>query len=242
MNDTNITLNGPVLVTGASSGIGRSLCEKLLDRGYQVVGIARYRKQSPIEHQGFVPVKVDLSRLDVLANVLEGLTGEFSGIENIIFCAGMGRFGSIEEFSYAQIEELLNINFTSAALITRAFMPGLKKRKKGHLVYIGSESAIRGGRKGAVYCASKFAIRGLVQSLREECSKCNVRVSLVNPGMVNSPFFDELSFKPGDNEDNYLLPDVVSETLMYTLHTPQTVCFDEINVTPLKHVVQSKPK
>lgn len=242
MNEIIERLNGTVLVTGASSGIGRALCNRLLEAGNKVVGIARYRKQPPIEHELFTPVTVDLSNLDILPNVLQGVAGQFPDIENVVFCAGTGRFGSLEEFSYQQIQELLNVNFTSVAYITKVFIPAMKKRKRGHLIYIGSESAVRGGGKGAVYCASKFAVRGMAQSLREECSKSHIRVSLINPGMVKTPFFDELSFEPGDNEDNYLSSDTVAQTLMYVLQSPAATCFDEVNLTPLKHVVQSKAK
>ena len=62
---------------------------------------------------------------------------------------------------------------------------------------MGSEAALAGTAQGSLYCAAKFALRGLAQALRAECARAGIRVTLVNPGMVQSPFFDELDFRPG---------------------------------------------
>ena len=105
----------------------------------------------------------------------------------LIFAAGVGQFGSLEEFSYDQIQALMTINFTSPVLLTRALLPSLKRKTRADLIYIGSEAALKGSRKGAIYCASKFALRGFTQALREECSTDKVRVCLINPGMVLTP-------------------------------------------------------
>ena len=165
-------------------------------------------------------------------------------------CACKVQFGSLEEFSYSQIQDLINLNFLSQAFITKAVIPllknksmknkGLKKKGGGDIVFIGSESAISGCRKGAIYCASKFALRGFAQALREECSKSNVRVSIINPGMVKSAFFDDLDILPGDNDVNFIEPDDVAVAVSMVLSTREGTVFDEINLSPLKKVVQIK--
>ena len=113
----------------------------------------------------FSPVQLDLSRLTDLPQKLRELEQTFPEIDAVVFCAGMGQFGSVEEFSYAQIEDLMTINFTSQAFLTRALLPALKRKERSDLIFIGSEAALKGSRKGAVYCASKFAVRGFTQAL-----------------------------------------------------------------------------
>ena len=65
----------------------------------------------------------------------------------------------------------------------------MKKIGKGDVIFIGSEAALNGSRKGTIYCASKFALRGFAQALRDECSKSSIRVTIINPGMVKTGFF-----------------------------------------------------
>ncbi|MGD8559419.1 MAG: SDR family oxidoreductase [Gammaproteobacteria bacterium] len=231
-----------IIVTGSSSGIGRAIAVALLDNQYEVIGIARHAQSQSIEHPSYVRRDIDLSAMDKLPAQLNQLTKDFADVHGIVFCAGRGEFGSLEEFSWQQIQSLMDLNFTSQAFLARAYLPLFKRRQSGQLIFIGSESALKGSRKGAVYCASKFALRGLAQSLRDECAKSGVRVSLVNPGMVKGAFFDELDFEPGGDPENYLEAEDVAQTVAYILNTRAVISVDEINLSPLKHVVQFKKK
>jgi 3-hydroxy acid dehydrogenase / malonic semialdehyde reductase len=154
--------------------------------------------------------------------------------------AGQGRFGSLEEFSYRQIREMVELNLLQHIYIARALTPRLKRVGRGDLVFIGSEAALNGGRKGAVYSACKFALRGLAQSLRDECSQSGVRVSLINPGMVDTAFYDDLDFAPGEAPENHLRAEDVAETVAMVLGAHPGTVFDEINLNPLKKVIRFK--
>lgn len=229
-----------ILVTGASSGIGRAVARKLLSEGHFVLGVSRDigRFQTPMPN--FKAVKMDLSHLKRLADQATTLCKDHSEIDAAVFCAGAGRFGSLEEFSFGAIEELMAINFTGQAFLARAILPGLKKQARGDLIFIGSEAALRGSRKGAVYCASKFAVRGFSQALREECSKSRVRIALINPGMVNTPFFEALSFEPGGEDGQAIEPEDVADAVLYILYSSANIVVDEINLSPLNKVVKFK--
>ncbi|MDD1615651.1 MAG: short-chain dehydrogenase [Methylococcaceae bacterium NSP1-2] len=229
-----------VLVTGASSGIGRAIAKKLLHQGHHVIGVSRNVQQFTHSLENFSTVQLDLSQTNALPVQLRELAKNFPDIDTVIFAAGFGQFGSLEEFSYPQIEALMTVNFTSQVFLTRALLPQLKRKKRADLIYIGSEAALKGSRKGAMYCASKFALRGFTQALREECSNSGVRVCLLNPGMVKTPFFDTLSFAPADNETNYLLPEDIAETVDYVLNSRAHIVIDEINLNPLNKVVKFK--
>jgi short-subunit dehydrogenase len=231
-----------ILVTGSSSGIGRAIALRLLESNYKVIGVARYRQHAPLEHHNFSCVPMDLADVDTLPEKLNELVNRHPDVQGIVFAAGRGQFGSLEEFSFAQIKALTELNFLSQAYLAKVYLPLFKKRGSGHLIFIGSEAALKGSRKGAIYCASKFALRGLAQALRDECSKSNVRVTLVNPGMVNTSFYNELDFEPGREPENYLVPEDVAATIDYILSTRAVLSVDEINLSPLKNVVQSRKK
>lgn len=227
-----------VIVTGSSSGIGKASCELLLENGWHVIGIAR--RETDIAHARFQSLRCDLSDLQNLPAFLDGLLKSQPQIDALVCNAGRGQFGSLEEFSYDQIQSLLDINFTSHAYLTRAVVPVMKRQKSGRIIFIGSEAALQGSRMGSIYCASKFAIRGFAQALRDECSKSGIQVSLINPGMVKSDFFHDLSFRHGEEETHYIEVDDVAKSIQFILDSRAGTVIDEVNLSPLKNVVQSK--
>jgi short-subunit dehydrogenase len=105
------------------------------------------------------------------------------------------------------------------------------------LIFTGSEAALTGTQKGSLYCAAKFALRGFAQALRQETARSGIRITLVNPGMVQSPFFDELDFRPGDDPNNFILPEDVAEVIVNALTTRDGTVIDEINLSPQKKVI-----
>ncbi len=233
-------LERTILVTGVSSGIGLAVAEQLLKYGHTVLGIARRANQVLAKYPRFVSIVLDVSQLDVLPQKIKELQQAYPALDAVIFCAGKGQFGAIEQFSYEQIDTLMTLNFTSQVYLTKALLPDFKRKAQSDLIYIGSEAALKGSRNGAMYCASKFALRGFTQALREDCGKSNVRVSLINPGMVKTPFFNELSFEPGDHQSNSITAENVSEAVIYVLNSPTNMVIDEINLSPLNKVVKFK--
>jgi 3-hydroxy acid dehydrogenase/malonic semialdehyde reductase len=226
-----------VVITGASSGIGQASCLRLLREGYTVVGIARDFAKFPFQDRRFHPISINLADLDNLPSSLQALQRAFPDVDGVICNAGRGHFGSLEEFSYQQIRSLVELNLISHVYIVRTFLPAMKRRGRGDVVFVGSEAALAGGRRGAVYSATKFALRGLAQALREECARQGIRVCIVNPGMVKTAFFDDLSFAPGEAPENYILPEDVAEALAMVLESRPGTVFDEITLSPLKKVV-----
>ena len=236
MGDTRDT----VVVTGASSGIGRAVAQQLIDEGYSVVGIGRDARRMNIENLRFRAFECDLADLDALPQRLAKFNETLTTLKAVVLCAGVGRFGCLEEFSYAQIRALVDTNVSSQIFLVRALLPALKIRKRGDVVVIGSEASLAGGRRGTVYSATKFALRGFTQALRQELAANGVRVCLVNPGMVRTEFFDTLDFAPGDDPANYLRPEDVATAVSSVLHMPPGTVVDEINLSPLKKVIRRK--
>jgi len=228
--------NRKAVVTGASRGIGLAIATELLSRECQVTGLARtappFERDNPL--LTFEPV--DFSKLDNLPDKLKAIHKTTGDIDILVCNAGLGRFGSLEEFSAMQIRELIDINLTSQILTIREFLPGLRRRR-GHIIVIGSEAALAGARRGVVYSATKFALRGVAQSLREETASSGLRVTIVNPGMVETDFFNALDFSPGSDPDCHLTASDVASAVMGALEARDGCCLDEINLSPQKKVI-----
>lgn len=233
-------MNKTVLVTGATSGIGRSICVDLLSEGHRVIGVGRDFSQFPTEDSNFTPVKLDLANLDRLPRRLKKMLPEYPDLDALILSAGRGLFGNLEQYSYEQIRELMELNFLSQVFMVRAFLPEMKRRGSGDIILIGSEAGLAGRSHGSIYCATKAALRSFAQSIRAEASPAGIRVTILNPGMVNTGFFDNLPFTPGADEANAIDPHDIAEMVSLILKLRRGTVIDEVNLSPLKRVVNAR--
>ena len=114
------TVKRTILVTGASSGIGLAVVQNLLQQGHTVIGVARRIILLNEYVENYIPVSMDLSQLHNLPEKIRELQKAYPNLDAVVFCAGIGQFGSIEEFSYAQIESVMTVNFTRQVYLTKA--------------------------------------------------------------------------------------------------------------------------
>ncbi len=226
------------LVTGASKGIGLAISKKLIQEGWKVLAVARTFSTSFSDD--FIPYPLDLENIKELPKHLKILKETYPSVDAIICNAGKGQFGSLEEFSFDQIQSLIQLNFLSQVYLIKTYISSLKRQEKGHIVLMGSEAALQGKKMGSIYCASKFALRGFAQALREECSSHHIRVTLINPGMVQTDFFQNLSFSPGRHSSEHIHPEDVAETVSLVLHMREGTVLDEISLSPQKKCIQFK--
>jgi len=225
------------LVTGSSSGIGRAISEKLLDRGATVIGIARSHQKFQPNTKRYKAIKTDLSNFETLPAVLKEIISDHPHFDGFVSNAGYGQFAPLENFSLEQISSYINVNLISHVMMAKMIIPHFKANKRGDIVIIGSESSLQGAKKGSLYCAAKFGLRGFSQAIREECASRNVRVSIINPGMVRTPFFDNLSFSPGSDSSNAIEPEDVASAAISIFSARIGTVIDEINLTPLRKVI-----
>ncbi|MEJ2622068.1 MAG: SDR family NAD(P)-dependent oxidoreductase [Candidatus Thiodiazotropha sp.] len=235
-------LRRKVLISGATHGIGQAISRHLLEQGDQVVGIGRDFSAWPEQSDHLHKVRFDLSDLERLPDTMKEIIDAHPDLDGAVLNAGYGQFGALEQFSYQQIRQMIDVNLTQHIFIARALVPQLKKLGRGDIVIIGSESALSGGKQGSLYSACKFALRGFAQSLRAECSRSGARVCLINPGMVASDFFGQLDFRPGDAPENHLRVEDIAAVVDWVLNAHPGTVFDEINLNPLKKVIQFSPK
>lgn len=227
------------LVTGASSGIGLAITRQLLEQQCHVVGIARDFSKTGVESELFESYTVDLADLNNAAKLLRTLCRHYC-FDYFIHSAGSGLFGSIEQFSVQQIDDYMRSNLGSALTLSREIVPHMRRRQSGRIIFIGSESALTAGKKGALYSAAKFGLRGLAQSLREDCSRDGIGVSMINPGMVRTPFFDQQTFSPAKGADNALQPEDIAQLVLHILYSNPNMVVDEINLSPRNKSIDFK--
>lgn len=226
-----------MIVSGASSGIGLAITARLLAQGFNVVGLARDFSKSGISHTNFKAIEIDLSDIDALPDSLAKIKRDIKHpVCGLVNNAGIGRMAYLEQLSVADMRRVMDVNFLSHAIVTKVFLPDMKQNQRGDVIFLGSEAALHGAKQGSIYCASKFALRGFAQSLREECGKSKVRVTVINPGAVRTPFFDGLGFEPGESTDNAIDPNDIAQSVLLVLQAAPGTVFDEINLSPLNQV------
>ena len=129
-----------IVVTGASSGIGRSICEMLLSEGHRVIGLARDHSKFTPDTELYSTKTVDLSQSKEVSEVFEQILKEFPQLCTVISNAGVGAVGSLEQFSMQQIEASIQMNLVSHLFVARCVVPHFKKNGTGDLIFTGSEA------------------------------------------------------------------------------------------------------
>ncbi|MEE9447324.1 MAG: SDR family oxidoreductase [Arenicellales bacterium] len=236
----NQTSLGSIIVTGASSGIGRATAACLLTEGYRVIGVSRSIEVRTFEHDNFQALSCDLANFTQTEQTFKQLLKTKPDIVGAVFCAGAGYFGALEQLKFSKIQALINLNLSSPILLSSLIAPYLKAKKSGCMVFIGSEAALSGTKNGTAYCATKFGLRGFTQALAAECRQAGVAVSLINPGMVDTPFFDELNFMPGEDASNRIAPETIATQVAHIFSSDINTVVEEINLSPRNKVVQFK--
>ena len=174
------------LVTGASSGIGAEVAAALAQTGAAVTVAGRDadRLGAVASRVGGVPVTADLRD----GAALRGLLDRCAETDVLVSNAGVGWAGAFTEMPEEQAERLLDVNLAAAVRLARGLVPGMVRRGRGHLVLVSSIAAV-GVRDEAVYSATKSGLRAFGEALRYELAGSGVAVSVVFPGVVETPFF-----------------------------------------------------
>jgi 3-hydroxy acid dehydrogenase / malonic semialdehyde reductase len=222
------------LITGTSSGIGQALGKKLLQQNIKIIGVCRKATEVFCKDINYNAYVCDLSDLQKTESVFKKITKEHPDIDAVIANAGSGLFGSLEQLSNQNIIKNINLNLIANILIIKALLPNLKKRLKGKIIVIGSSAGLEGGRQGTVYCSSKFALQGLVASLQKDCSATNIAITIINPDMIKTPFYDDIHFSPGKQKENSVAMDDVIDSILLVLKAQEGSLFDKINIKVAK--------
>ncbi len=226
-----------VLVTGAGSGIGRTLTLDLLKAGASVAACARshYRLEEVQREAGDAASRLLIGTCDVGDEAqVEAFTAKarllFGGIDIAIANAGFGVLRPLVDLSTDEFDAMMATNVRGVFLTLRHTIPGMIGKGGGDVVIVSSLAGKNGFAGGTGYSTSKFAVRGLAQSLMLEVRKHNVRVMTVFPGSTDTRFFDDTPMSP--NRDKILTSEAVSEVILNALSSPRRALLSEIDIRP----------
>lgn len=176
-----------ILVTGASSGIGAAIAARLAKDGHQVFGTSR--------KGGGARGSVEMLTLDVCSDAsvqacVEGLLRKVGRIDALVNNAGYLLSGAIEEATLEEAKAQLETNFFGVARMVKAVLPTMRRARSGHIVTISSLAGLVPVPFWGFYNASKFAVEGYMETLRHELKPFGIRVALVEPGVIHTPFYE----------------------------------------------------
>lgn len=222
--------NKVAIVTGCSRGIGYHLVAQLLHKGVRVAGWSR--TEPPIADKNFRFYKTDVSNPESVTAAYQATLKDFGkDISILVNNAGIGYTGLIEEMSVEQWKSMFDINVNGVFYCTRLVVKQMKELGQGHIVNIGSIAGRDGSPTFSGYCGTKFALRGISQSLYKEVRDYGVKVSLIAPGSVQTNFFDNIE-EISVNE-NMMRPEDVASSIVSMLETSENFHPVELEVRPL---------
>lgn len=234
-----------VLITGASSGIGKATAELLAQHGLALILCGR-RQEKLVELKERLGSKTevhilnfDVRNKDAVFNAIRGLPDAFLPIDILINNAGNAHgLDTIDQGSLDDWDAMLDINVKGLLYVSKAILPQMVARKSGHIINIGSLAGKEVYPKGNVYCASKHAVDAINLGMRIDLNAHGIRVGAINPGLVETEFSD-VRFKGDSNraEKVYqgyqpLMPKDIAEIIHFTITRPNHVNIADLVVLP----------
>ena len=234
--------NHVAVVTGGSSGIGRAVCQAIAREGaaVAVVGTDRGRIDETVaslaepanRSASHLPLALDVRSEDDMRRMADLVVERFARIDILVACAGIlrppgGMPKPLVKVSVGEWDQILDTNLKGVFLSNRAVLPAMIAQRRGTIINLSSVSGLRGRAHDAPYCASKFGIIGLTQSLAEEVRGHSIRVELVLPDAVATPIWRQNG--PVPMPAHALAPERVADLVRFMLTEPE----DTVLVAPV---------
>ena len=242
------SLEGRVcVVTGASSGIGRSLALALASAGAQVwaIGRSQERLHSLVRDAGnrgkVVPLVADLERDDGLESAARDLLSAGENVDVLIHSAGVIQLATFESASSVELDRHYKVNLRVPFLLTQALLPALK-RARGHIIFINSSAALRASSNNVLYAATKAALKALADGLRDEVNPNGVRVVTIYAGRTATPMqasvheFEGRAYQP----ELLMQPEDLAQIVLATLALQATAEVTDLNIRPASKPADSR--
>lgn len=245
---TKLFSNSTILITGASSGFGAEMARSFAKEGAaRLVLIARRQDllKSLAEElktkygTEFRILAFDVSNFNAAKKALESLEEPFATPDILINNAGLVRgLGKMWEVTPEEWDEMIDVNVKGTLNMTRLLLPKMLEKQKGHIINVGSTSGHGTYPGGGVYCATKFAIRALTDTLRMELVATPIRVSLISPGMAKTEFSsvrfygDEKKAEKVYEGVEALTPQDIAESILFIASRPPHVNIADLIVYP----------
>ncbi|MCA0427712.1 MAG: SDR family oxidoreductase [Bacteroidetes bacterium] len=219
------------VITGVSKGIGFELASQLLEKGCKVYGLGR-NSNPALMHSSFQFIETDVKQVASVKKAFAQIYGQQEEIHILVNNAGLGYFGYLENMSDEQWDEMTQTNLNGMFYCCREVLPGMKKQKYGHIINIASTAALEGMPQVSAYCATKWAVKGLSESLFREVRDFKIKVTCVYPGSTKTDFFRN---SPGIQPHDYMLmPSDLALAMVQALEMPDNFHTVNLEIRPLQ--------
>jgi NADP-dependent 3-hydroxy acid dehydrogenase YdfG len=222
--------NKIAVVTGVSKGIGYAVTNQLLAKGVKVFGLGR---RHSITLPNFTFMECDVRNEHEVQEAFRKIYEQTSNaIHILINNAGLGYFGLLEQMPSSEIQEMFETNVNGTIYCCREVLPVMKQQQYGHIINIASTAALEGMPQVSAYCATKWAVKGLSESLFREVRDHRIKVTCLYPGSVKTDFFRN---SPGIQPHDYMLmPDDIALSMIQALEMPDNFHTVNLEVRPLQ--------
>lgn len=234
------------VITGATSGIGEATARLLAKHGFRLILTGR-RKERLVTIKGELEQLTDVHALNFdvrdreqVDKAFQSLPESWNEIDVLINNAGNAHgFDPVQSGDVADWDAMMDINVKGLLYVSKAVIPGMVGRNKGHIINIGSIAGKEVYPKGNVYCASKFAVDALTKGMRLDLNPHNIKVTSINPGLVETEFSlvrfkgDETTAKGPYAGMTPLTGADIADIILYTLQAPPHVVLADITVLPV---------
>ena len=229
------------LVTGASSGVGRRMAERLAQGGARLGLMGRDRarlEDTAAACRAFgVAVEIadgDIGDRDYVAGAIAGFEPVLGPTDILVNCAGISlpRRMRVEEIAPDVWDRMIDTNLRGTFLTCHHTVAGMIARRRGAIVNIGSTAAHIARPGVSAYAASKFGVRALTDALIEECDGTGVRVCMVSSGPINTPIWEKATREPPMERAQMVQPDDIADAAIWLIERPANIRTDEILLRP----------
>jgi len=229
-------MNKVALITGAVGGIGRAVGKALASHGYNLSLLDLDIEPEDSEKTLFQIC--DVTNAGQVEKAVSSTLEKFGGIDVVFNSAGISHTGMIDELTLEEAQKVYGVNAMGTFNVSRAVIPSMKKRKSGYIINMGSMRGIECGKGKAAYSMSKFAVRAFSKTLKAEVEKYGIKVTIINPGFVDTKIYGDVSLRPyvqsipGKDlqEASLTHPDDIAKTVLYLLELSPGACVEEINI------------
>lgn len=185
-----------VLITGASSGIGKVAAFKLFEKGFVVYATARrIEKMDDLKARGINVIKADVTDYNLMQSIVNQIIYKEGRIDILVNNAGYGSYGAIEDVPISEAKYQFEVNLFSLAELSKFVIPHMRNQKSGRIINVSSVAGKISEPNGAWYHSSKFAVEGLSDCLRQELKPFGIDVVLIEPG----PIYTEWNYIAREN-------------------------------------------
>ena len=226
-----------VLITGASSGIGKATAKLFYKQGYNLVLSSRSEESlkqvtNNFSRERYQLVTGDIQEEATAKQLVAQTRKHFGRLDVLVNNAGVGVFGSVEETSARDFDVQMRTNVRGVFLLTKHALTLLKEQDEGQIVMVSSMAAKNFVPDASVYCASKWALRGFTGSLKHELRDTHIKVGSILPGSVDTPFFAKAGAQL--NPERHLSPVSVAQAIFQLATQPVDADVDEVVLRPAR--------